>query len=177
MTLVWSRALGQDPDVLRRRHAPPQVAVQSLDDVRAVILDEVAGDRARVRAQAYETLAAIVDEAVILQDVTEDLLVDIRNREPLADLAPRGGRLASRFVELRGQLPELGDPEVDRYTNLLRMVFDHHALMVSSSLDLLTVDWRSERMVDQLERIDGLGRPAEWLDATRLELLERRRTP
>jgi hypothetical protein len=77
------------------------------------------------------------------QDVTEDLLVDIRNREPLADLAPRGGRLASRFVELRGQLPELGDPEVDRYTNLLRMVFDHHALMVSSSLDLLTVDWRS----------------------------------
>jgi hypothetical protein len=41
-------------------------------------------------------------------------------------------------------------------------------------LDLLTVDWRSERMVEQLERIDGLGRPAKWLDATRLELLERR---
>ena len=117
-----------------------------------------------------------MDEAVILQDLTEDLLVDVRNREPLADLAPRGGRLASRFVELRRQLPEPGDPEVDRYTELLRTVFRHHTIMISSSLDLLTVDWRSERMVEQLERIDGLGRPAEWLDAARLELLERRLT-
>ena len=152
------------------------MAEQLLDDVRAVIVDDAGGDRARFRAQAYETLAAIMDEAVIVQDFAEDLLVEIRNRGPLADLAPRGGRLASRFVELRGRLPELGDPEVDRYTNLLRMVFDHHALMLSSSLDLLTVDWRSDRMVEQIERIDGLGRPAEWLDATRLELRERRST-
>jgi hypothetical protein len=43
-------------------------------------------------------------------------------------------------------------------------VLDHHALMLSSSLDMLAVDWRSERIVEELERITGLGAPAERLD-------------
>jgi hypothetical protein len=159
---------------LGKRTAERAAPRAALDDVRAVILDEDAPDPAELRAQAHASLAAIMDEAVILQDQTEELLVDIRDREPLALLAPRGGRLASRFVALRGQLPALEDREVARYTELLRMVFDHHALMIRSSLDLLSVDWRSERMVEQLEQIDGLGRPAEWLDAARLELRERR---
>lgn len=155
---------------LVRRPAARSMPAVALDDVRAVIVDEREAGQAQRRARALAALAAIMDEAVILQDQTEELLVDIRHREPLADVSPRGGRLASRFYALRGQLPELRDPEVQRYTELLRMVFDHHALMITSSLDLLSVDWRSERMVEQLERIDGLGRPAEWLDAARLEL-------
>ena len=47
----------------------------------------------------------------------------------------------------------------------------HHALMLSSSLDMLAVDWRSERLVAELERIDGLGPPAERLELIRAELL------
>jgi hypothetical protein len=145
-----------------------------LEDVRAVIVDDDAGDPREHRERAYATLAAIMDEAVILQDLTEALLVDIRAREPLAELAPRGGGLARRFVALRERLPETGDPGVERYAELLRTVFDHHTLMISSSLDLLAVDWRSERMAEQLDQIHGLGRPAEWLDAARLELMAER---
>ena len=43
-------------------------------------------------------------------------------------------------------------------------------MLLSSSLDLLAVDWRSERMVEQLERLDGLGAPAEWLEAIRVQI-------
>ena len=161
--------------LFRRHRAPSPEPAPAYDDVRAVIVDDAAADPRDRREQAYAELRAIMDEAVIQQDLTEALLLDIRNREPLAELAPRGGHLASRFVELRQRLPDVDDPEVDRYTNLLRMIFDHHALMISSSLDLLTVEWRSERMGEQLEQLDGLGRPAQWLDAARLELLERTR--
>ena len=168
-------ARGWIPDALRlRRSRPRPVPRARLEDVRAVIVDDDAGDPREHRERAYATLAAIMDEAVILQDLTEALLVDIRAREPLAELAPRGGRLARRFVVLRERLPETGEPGVERYAELLRTVFDHHTLMISSSLDLLAVDWRSERMAEQLDQIQGLGRPAEWLDAARLELMAER---
>ena len=54
---------------------------------------------------------------------------------------------------------------------MLRPVFDHHAMMLSSSLDMLAVDWRSERIRDELERIDGLGAPAERLEGVRAALV------
>ena len=50
-------------------------------------------------------------------------------------------------------------------------MFDHHALMLSSSLDMLAVDWRSERLVEELERIAGLGAPAARLEGIRAELV------
>ena len=37
-------------------------------------------------------------------------------------------------------------------------------------LELLAADWRSEAIVDQLERLDGLGPPADRLDALYSEL-------
>ena len=51
-------------------------------------------------------------------------------------------------------------------------VLDHHALMINSSLDMLAADWRSERIVSELERIDGLGAPAQRLDRIRAELVD-----
>ena len=46
--------------------------------------------------------------------------------------------------------------------------------MINSSLDMLAVDWRSERIVAELERIDGLGAPAQRLDRIRAELVDQR---
>jgi hypothetical protein len=123
------------------------------------------------RRAAEAALRAIVAEAVIWQDAAEEVLLDIRDRRPLADVAPRGGPLVSRFVSLALRLPQSDDPEIGRYTSELRAVFDHHAYLIDSCLQMLAVDWRSPRIVEQLERIDGLGSPALRLEAVRAELL------
>ena len=120
---------------------------------------------------AWGELREIVAEAVIWQDAAEELLAAISRREPLAELAPRGGPLIRSFCRLRARLPESSDPELRRITDVLGPVFDHHALMLSSSLDMLAVDWRSERLVEELERITGLGAPAARLEGIRAELV------
>jgi hypothetical protein len=120
---------------------------------------------------AWRELRAIVAEAVIWQDAAEELLAAISRREPLAELAPRGGPLIRRFCELRARLPESGDPELRRITDVLGPVLHHHAMMLSTSLDMLAVDWRSERLVEELERIEGLGAPAARLEGIRAELV------
>jgi hypothetical protein len=148
-------------DLFRRRD-------RDLDDVRAVV---VAEDDAGARALDLARLRRIAAEAVILQDDAEVLLRDIRARGPLAELAPRGGRLASRFLALAAALPRSDDPHVKPHADRLAEVLDHHALMLSASLDLLAVCWRSERLEDEVDRIDGLGRPARWLEDIRFELL------
>jgi|SRR5215210_660929 len=129
---------------------------------------DLAGERVRLQA----VLRAIVAEAVIWQDEAEAVLAEIRDRQPLADVAPRGGPLISRFVALACRLPESSDPDIRRHTTVLRTVFDHHALMLKSSMEMLAFDWRSDRIVEQIEKIDGLGAPATWLEAVREELRE-----
>jgi hypothetical protein len=138
--------------------------------VTAVILAEDELTPAETRAAELALLRRIAAEAVILQDDAEQLLRRVRAREPLAVLAPLGGRLTSRFVALARTLPASNDPEVQRYCARLREVLDHHALMLSASLDLLAVAWRSERLEDELDRISGLGRPAGWLEDIRSAL-------
>jgi hypothetical protein len=123
------------------------------------------------RASELALLRRIAAEALILQDDAEALLRQIRAREPLAELAPRGGRLSSRFLALGAALPVSQDPYVREYVTRLREILDHHMLMLSASLDLLAVAWRSERLEDEIDRITGLGRPARWLEDLRFELL------
>jgi hypothetical protein len=162
--------------MFRRRRARNEPVVP--DDIGASVLsiridDKVAlADRgAQSREQAWRELRAIVAEAVIWQDAATEVLIAISHREPLAELAPRGGPLVRKFCQLRERLPESDDPELRRITDVLGPVLHHHALMLSSSLDMLAVDWRSERLVEELERIDGLGPPAERLELIRAELV------
>jgi hypothetical protein len=140
---------------------------RELADVRAVIVAE--DDDTRPHELAL--LRRIAAEAVILQDDAEQILREIRDRGPLAELAPRGGRLTSRFVALTAALPPSRDPLVRAYVIRLREVLDHHAMMLSTSLDLLAVCARSERLEDEVDRITGLGRPARRLEDIRLDLL------
>ena len=81
--------------------------------------DRGAAERAAAREQAWRDLRAIVAEAVIWQDAAEDVLLAISRREPLAELAPRGGPLVRRFCELRDRLPESDDVELRRITEVL----------------------------------------------------------
>ena len=154
----------------RARNDDPTVPDELGARVLSVVWDEDEGAVAERREQAWRELRAIVAEAVIWQDAANDVLAAICRREPLAELAPRGGPLIRRFCELRARLPESDDAEVRRITDVLGPVLDHHALMLSSSLDMLAVDWRSERIVEELERITGLGAPAERLEGIYVEL-------
>jgi hypothetical protein len=152
-----------------RRRRVAAAGPDRLDDVTAVLLGDE--DPLAARDADLRRLTRIAAEAVILQDDAEQLLREIRDRGPLASLAPRGGRLTSRFCALAGALPTSRDPLVEHYVARLREVLDHHALMLSASLDLLAVAWRSERLENELDRISGLGRPARWLEDIRMDLL------
>ena len=156
----------------RRRTRNDPSVVDELDArVISVVWDEDQDVSAEGRERAWRELRAIVAEAVIWQDAANEVLSAISRREPLAELAPRGGPLVRRFCELRARLPESDDVELRRITEVLGPVLDHHALMLSSSLDMLAVDWRSERLVEELERIEGLGAPAARLEDIRAELV------
>jgi hypothetical protein len=151
--------------MFRRRHVDPR---QGLGDVRAVVIED---HPPRTRDADLRALTRIAAEAVILQDDAEQLLREVRDRGELCALAPRGGRLTSRFCALALSLPASRDPLVQHYSARLREVLNHHALMLTASLDLLAVAWRSERLEEQLDRISGLGRPARWLEDIRMDLL------
>jgi hypothetical protein len=160
--------------VLWRRRARPEPAPDARADVTVLSIARDGETAPPSSEEAWGELRRIVAEAVIWQDKAEELLVDIRHREPLAELAPRGGPLIRRFCALKQRLPESSDPAIRRYTDVLGPVFDHHALMLNASLDMLAVDWRSERIVAELERIEGLGAPAQRLDRIRAELVDDR---
>ncbi len=158
--------------MLRRRRSRSDIATVDEPGARviSVVWDETDRDAAERRERAWRELRSIVAEAVIWQDAANEVLAAVSRREPLSELAPRGGPLVRRFFELKARLPESRDADVRRITEVLGPVFDHHALMLSSSLDMLAVDWRSERLVEELERITGLGAPAQRLEEIRAQL-------
>jgi hypothetical protein len=120
-------------------------------------------------AAARDALRRIVDEAVLLQGLTEDILDGVRERRSLAELARPGGALISRFVALRAAVPEPADARLRGVARTVGETLDHHALVLSYSLDLLA-DLRPDRVRDLIDRIDGLGAPARRLCALQDEL-------
>jgi hypothetical protein len=130
----------------------------------------VSGDERRA-------LLALAEEALELQSDGEQVMAEIAAEGPLDDLSARGGPLISRFEAMRRELPDCGDPLLRNAAEVLDMVFANHALALHAALDMLAVSWRSERMRDELHRLEGLGRPAVWLETIRAELAEELETP
>jgi hypothetical protein len=147
---------------LRRRRAtgPPGDGHDALSISGVRFVDGPASEARD--AEVEEALRRIVDEAVLLQGLTEDILEGIRQRRSLSELAPPGGALISRFCTLRAEVPDAADPHLRECARTLRETLDHHACMLNHSLDLLG-DLRPERVSDQIDRIDGLGTPARRL--------------
>jgi hypothetical protein len=138
--------------------------------VTSVVFYDDADADATVRLDRRAQLRRIVAEAVVLQDKAVEVLADIRDREPLAEMASRGGPVARRFFELRRQLPPPADGEMARQCETAGVLLDHHGTLIVQALELLAGSWRSQAVVAQLERLDGLGAPAERLDALYSEL-------
>jgi hypothetical protein len=159
------------PRIFRRPAVARAPAVgDAREELRRTVSSVTILPEESTRADARARLLRIVAEAVVLQDRAAELLDEIRDREPLAELAPRGGPLATRFFELRGQLPPPADGEMARQCATVGAVLDHHGTLIVSALQMLSMDWRSPAIVEQLERLEGLGRPAERLDAVYTEL-------
>ena len=146
-----------------------------LDDARVVsqvvVFDDAPDPEARRK------LLRAVAEAVVLQDKAVEVLADMRNREPLDEVAQRAGPLARRFQALRDELPVAEDGIMQRQCATASVVLDHHGRVLVHGLELLAAEWRSERIVEQLERLDGLGVPAERLDALYAELASESAAP
>ena len=122
-------------------------------------------------------LLALAEEALELQREGEELIAEISAEGPLGELAVRGGPLISRFEAMRRELPACDAPLLRSAAEVLDMVFANHALALNAALDLLAVSWRSERMREELRRLEGLGRPAVWLQTIRAELAEELEAP
>ena len=151
------------------RRRTPVADADSRDELRSAVsgVRVVREDEPSSRAR----LLRVVSEAVILQDQATELLHEIRDRQPLAEVARRGGPLATRFFALRHELPPAIGPEMERQCDTASKVLDHHGRLIVTALDMLAMDWRSELIVEQLERLDGLGTPADRLDALYAELV------
>jgi hypothetical protein len=156
--------------VMRLFRRPPAEHDPGQELRRTVSSVAILPDDDGVRADARARLLRIVAEAVVLQDKAAELLDEIRDREPLAELAPRGGPLSTRFFELRRQLPPPADLDMARQCRTVSAVLDHHGTLIVTALQMLSVDWRSPAIVEQLVRLDGLGAPADRLDAVYAEL-------
>jgi hypothetical protein len=130
-----------------------------------------------VSGDERHALLALAEEALELQDEGERVMAEIRDEGPLDGLSVRAGPLISRFEAMRRELPACGDPLLRSAAEVLDMVFANHALALHAALDMLAVSWRSERMRDELHRLEGLGRPAIWLQTIRDELAEELETP
>jgi hypothetical protein len=123
-------------------------------------------------------LLALAEEGLELQRDGEGIMAEVSAEGPLGELSVRAGPLISRFEAMRRELPSCPDDALLRSAaEVLDMVFANHALALHAGLDLLAVSWRSERMRDELRRLEGLGRPAIWLETIRAELAEELETP
>jgi hypothetical protein len=121
----------------------------------------------------WVALRVLLAEAVILQDAAVELLERVRERPDPADLATPYSRLKRRFAELRETLAPSSDPELDRYCDALREIFDHHELLLKMSFQLLAGAERSPALDARLDYRDGLGNPGRRLEAIRAEVIAR----
>src|SRR3954467_9597038 len=123
-----------------RRSRLPTVLDRAAD---VTLVSVVVDDRPAIAAPhrdpraAWKVLRRILAEALILQDEAEEVLNSFRRRPDVSDVAEPCGRLRFRFTTLHEELPEGGDPEVDRVVEALHQILDHHVLMLKTSQGLL----------------------------------------
>lgn len=123
------------------------------------------------RVDPRAALLRLTAEAIILQDQAAEIIAGVRARQSLGLLAPRGGPIVHRFFCLRDSLaPHYDEPELERIRGVLDVVLHHDAMLLSTSLELLAYEWRSERLSRQIDSLDGLGTPGRWLEDVYAEL-------
>ena len=120
---------------------------------------------------ARARMLRVAAEAVVLQDRAVEVIDRIRRHAPLGDTAPEAGPLSRRFFSLGDELAgTVQDPRDEELRTALVAVLHHHATLLSLALELSAYEWRSPRLWDQVEALDGLGRPGQRLEHLYTEL-------
>jgi hypothetical protein len=137
----------------------------------AELVDLDSQDPPPLPAPVRPLLLRIAAEALILSDRAEAVIRRIRAREGLGFVAPQAGPLIRRFFELRDLIPPSGAaPRDEQLRAELDAILHHHAMLLSIAMDLLAFEWRSERLGQQLDALDGMGEPAARLEEIYAEL-------
>jgi len=131
-----------------------------------------AGLPVRSLEEELDLLLLLVREAVYRMGDVEDLLCEIRDGEPLAELAPRGGKLISRYLQMRDGLQAIDSPDLNSYRVELGEVFQYLAYLSHHALELYAVSWRSEALRDQQRQLGPIGEQGERLLRLESELAD-----
>jgi hypothetical protein len=91
------------------------------------------------------------------------LLIAIRDDERIADLAPEAGDLVSRYLAMRRELRQIHSPALEPYASALSEIVDYLGQLLYYALDLLAVNWRSERLREQQDMLGPIGPQGERL--------------
>ena len=117
-------------------------------------------------------LRGIAHEALSRTDDLERLLQAVRDDEPLAEVAPEGGELVSRYFAMRRELLQVHAPALQPYVGALGEVLNYLGQLLYYAPDLLAVSWRSELLREQQSMVGTIGPQGERLRRIVCELDE-----
>jgi hypothetical protein len=121
-------------------------------------------------AQDLDDLRKLAWEGLYWEGEVEEMLCAVRDDARLADVAPRSGKLVSRYCEMRRELRRIDSPELQRHVRALSEIFDYLAQLLHHAVALLGTSWRSERLREQQRRVGPVGPQAERLRSVVAEL-------
>jgi hypothetical protein len=104
-----------------------------------------------------------------VEDV-EEMLFAVSANAPLAELAPRSGKLVSRYCEMRRELLDIRSPELQPHVGALSEIFDYLSQLLHYAVALLGSSWRSEGLRQQQELVGPIGPQADRLRRVVAEL-------
>jgi hypothetical protein len=110
-----------------------------------------------------EALRRLAWEGLYREGDVEELLWAVRDDEPLAEVAPRSGKLVSRYYEMRRELKRFDEPELQPYVAALSEIFDYLAQLLHYAVALLGTSWRSEQLRLQQQWVGPIGPQGERL--------------
>lgn len=102
-------------------------------------------------------------EGLYREDDVRTMLRAVRDDEPLDEVAIPGGKLVSRYCEMRRELNQIQSPELQPHVVALSEIFDYLAHLLHFAVALLAVSWRSERLREEQQQVGVIGRQGDRL--------------
>jgi hypothetical protein len=102
-------------------------------------------------------------EGLYREDEVRELLLAVRDDEPLDEVAPASGKLVSRYCAMRRELDRIKSAELQPYVTALSEIFDYLAQLLHYAVALLGTSWRSEVLREQQRMVGPIGPQGERL--------------
>ncbi|MDX8031418.1 hypothetical protein SK803_14420 [Lentzea sp. BCCO 10_0856] len=131
-----------------------------------------AKDPAAARLVALQSLLEVATPAVTLQPAAERIIdACAQPGDVPAQVARRGGRIASGYCQLHGwALDLIGDADRASLEFRVTQLLHYHAEMIDTCLKLAFPKFRSPRLEQRRLALRGLGEPARTLRDARAAL-------